>query len=78
MIDCIITSPGERRVYKGLISVSLPALSGEMQILSGHGEAFALLKKGNIIIQKIRKQQEHVKILGGECYIKDDIVNIIL
>jgi len=78
MINCVITSFKKTIIYKNLRSITLPAFSGQMQILSGHAESFILLKKGDIIIQKSQKKQDNIQILNGECYIKDDAVDIIL
>lgn len=78
MINCVITSPKETRVYKNLLSVSLPAFFGQIQILSSHAESFITLKEGDIIAQKSQKKQDDIHISGGECHIKDDVVNIIL
>jgi F0F1-type ATP synthase epsilon subunit len=72
-MNCTIVSPQKTRKFEQLKAVTLPAYSGEMQVLAGHAEAFILLKKGNIIID-----DKTVEISGGECHIKDDNIIIIL
>ena len=60
-------------------SIMLPAFSSQMQILAGHAESFVLLQKGNIFfLRQLSKQNEVIQTMGGECYIKDDLVVIIL
>ena len=78
MIECVITSPDATAVYKELGSVSLPAFSGEMQILPGHAETFAVLRKGTVILRQPSGKIQTVKIDGGECHIKDDRALVIL
>ena len=78
MIDCIIASSNKTTVYKDLQSVILPGFFGQIEILPTHTELFTLIKDGEIVIQRLQKKLETVKVSDGECYIKDDIVNIIL
>ncbi len=72
-------------VYEKVASVILPAFLGQMQILPGHTEAFVLLKEGDVIVRQFDKNKEKeggkdnvVHITGGECYVKDNKVTIIL
>jgi F0F1-type ATP synthase epsilon subunit len=78
MINCVITSPEATKRYKNVQSVTLPAFLGEMQILPGHAEAFILLQEGNIILQQLNRQNEVIRITSGECYVKDNVVVVIL
>ncbi len=78
MIKCSVTSSTKTDVYKDILSVTLPAFSGQMQILPDHAEAFVLLQKGSIFLRKLSKQSENIQIISGECYIKDDTITIIL
>ncbi len=78
MINCKITSPKETTIYKNVQNITLPAFSGQMQILSGHAESFILLQKGNIVLQQTDNEKETIQNMGGECYIKDNTVTIIL
>jgi len=78
MINCTITSPIKTERYQNLLSIVLPAFSGQMQILPGHAESFILLQKGNICLQQLNKESEIIQNINGECYIKNDVVTIIL
>ncbi len=78
MINCTIVSPKKTMIYKSVRSVTLPAYYGQMQILPGHAESFLLLKKGNILLQKSKKESEIIQNTDGECYIKNNVVTIIL
>ncbi len=78
MIECIVISAKETRVYKKVRSVSLPAVLGQMQILSGHAEAFIQLRKGSIRLRKSNNQYEDAAITGGECHVYNNRVKVIL
>ena len=78
MISCTITSPKKTTVYKDVRSVTLPAFYGQMQILPGHAESFILLKEGSISLQQSGKEDEVIQNINGECYVKDDVVTVIL
>ena len=78
MIDCTITSSAKTVVYKNVQSITLPAHSGQMQILPGHAESFVILQKGNISLRQLNKESEIIQNMRGECHIKDDVVTIIL
>lgn len=85
MITCSITSPDKTTVYEKVVSVTLPAFLGQMQILPGHTEAFVLLKEGEVVVRQMDKSKEKegdkdnvTHVAGGECYVKDDKVTIIL
>jgi len=78
MISCTITSSQKTMVYKNVRSVTLPAFSGQMQILSGHAESFILLQKGNILLRQSNKKSKIIQNINGECHIKNDVVTIIL
>lgn len=78
MIDCTITSPQKTTVYKGVKSIILPAFSGQMQILPGHAESFILLRKGNIFLRQLNKEEEVIQNTNGECHVLNDVVTIIL
>ncbi len=78
MINCTITSPKKTVIYKNVHSVTLPALSGQIQILKGHAESFILLKEGVILLKYLNKESETIQNTNGECHVKDDIVKIIL
>jgi len=78
MINCTIISPQKTIIYKNMQSITLPALSGQMQILPGHAESFILLQKGNISLRQSNKKNKIIQNINGECYIKNDVVTVIL
>ena len=77
-MDCKITSSKKTEIYHNVQSVTLPAHSGQMQILPGHAEAFLLLQKGQIALQEENGSTKTIPVPTGECYVKDDLVTIIL
>ena len=77
-MDCLITSPTKTDRYSNIISVVVPGLSGQMQILSNHAEAFVILGKGNVEIKTSDGQLNKLEINGGECYVQKNLVTIIL
>lgn len=79
MINCAITSPQKTIVYKNVLSVTIPAVFGQTQILPGHAESFILLKKGDILLRQLNKENKIIQNnTNGECYIKNDTVAVIL
>ena len=78
MIVCKITSPKQTVTYKDIQSITFPALSGQIQILPGHAEAFILLQEGDVILQRSDKKSEVVQITSGECHVKDNVATVIL
>jgi len=78
MIDCTIISSQKKKHYEKVRSVTLQSFSGQVQILSGHAEAFLLLQSGDAVVRYLSDEKEVIPILGGECYIKDNNVIIIL
>ena len=77
-MNCIITSPSETTTYTNLISITLPAVSGEIQIYKGHAESFIVLKKGSITLRMNDEKKINIQIADSECYIKENIVTIII
>jgi len=78
MIKCTITSVKNTTVYSDIKNIILPAFSGYMEILSGHAEAFVMLKKGEIILRSLNQADQNIKIDGGEFYFKDNVATIVL
>ena len=77
-MDCLITSPTKTDRYSNIISVVVPGLSGQMQILSNHAEAFIVLGNGYIEIESSDGKLSKLEINGGECYVQKNLVTIIL
>ena len=78
MLKCFIVSSKQTTIYKNIKSITLPAFCGQMQVLDGHAESFVLFRGGDVIINKSSKEKYNIQVPGGECYIKDGIVDIIL
>ena len=78
MIDCTITSSAKTVVYKNVQSITLPAHSGQMQILPDHAESFVLLREGNAVFKKQNGETEMRQITNGICYFKNNALVIIL
>ncbi len=78
MLTCTVVSPEENKKYTDLASVFLPTASGQAQIMPNHAEAFFLLKKGSIGFQRSAGDDFSIKTNGGQCFVKDDVVTIIL
>jgi F0F1-type ATP synthase epsilon subunit len=75
---CILTTKQKTNQYNNLRSVVLPAVKGEMEILAGHSETFALLRPGKVILKKITNGQIEIKINKGlACVFRDKIVIIL-
>lgn len=77
MINCIVTSFQKTDYYKDMRSITLPAFSGQMQILPNHAEAFILLSKGDIIFKKQNSETEKLQITKGVCHFKNNNLIII-
>lgn len=73
---CTIISPENKRQFEKVQSITLPAFSGEFQILPGHAESFIALRQGKIILES--EKINTIPLEGGICYIKDNITTIIL
>ena len=78
MINCIVTSPTKTDAYKDVLSVTLPAFSGPIEVLSNHAESFIFLQKGLISIRLLERKTESIQITGGECYVKNNVITVIL
>jgi F0F1-type ATP synthase epsilon subunit len=79
MLKCTVTSKEGTKEYGELKSVTLPGYTGQMQILSGHAEAFMLLQDGDITLLNAESgAEEKIRIHGGECTIRKDNVMVIL
>jgi F0F1-type ATP synthase epsilon subunit len=77
-IECTITSPLGTKVYSQLQSVTLPAVSGVMQVLPGHAESFAMIAAGTVTLKNTKGEIEAVRVSAGECHIRNNSVLIIV
>jgi F0F1-type ATP synthase epsilon subunit len=78
-MECRIISPKETRQHQGLSAITLPALSGRMEVLPNHAESFVVLGKGEVVLKGGDKEiVEKVIISKGLFYIKDNRALLIL
>lgn len=75
-MQCLIVSSESKQEFRKIKSITLPAFSGELQILPGHAESFIILRQGEIILESNTVQNLPVK--DGVCNVENDIVTIIL
>lgn len=75
-MQCIIVSSKNKQKFKKVQSITLPAFSGELQVLPDHAESFIALRQGKIILKSDKVNT--IPIENGICDIKDNIVTIIL
>jgi len=49
-----------------------------MEILAGHAEAFMVLRQGEVMMKMRDDSRKVIKIIQGECHVRDDAVVIVL
>lgn len=74
-MQCAIISSKDKQEFKDITSITLPAFSGEMQILPNHAESFIVLQKGPVVLEG--HPTNAVLIEGGICHVKDNTVIVI-
>ena len=77
-MQCKITSPEKTDIFDNITSVILPAAAGVMQVLPQHAEAFIALVAGTVVLEREQEPEKTIGIEGGECYVRDDTVTIVL
>jgi F0F1-type ATP synthase epsilon subunit len=80
---CTVVSPHKTLEFQRVISATLPAWRGQMEILTGHAEAFIILQKGEIVLKtnKVSSASLAVRtfsVSGGICRVKNNEILIIL
>ena len=78
MLDCKVLSEKGVNSYQQLKSLTLPAISGEMQLLPGQSEIFVILKEGKIRLDRADGKSEKIDIIGGECHVVNNKAIVIL
>jgi F0F1-type ATP synthase epsilon subunit len=78
MLDFTLTSPTRTTTYYQIRSVTLPAVSGQLQILPRHAEAFISLTSGKVILQDSRGQTISLPITPGQAHVRPSSVVVIL
>jgi len=77
MLTCQIISQQAKVVYDNLESVTLPAVSGKMQILHQHAESYILLKPGNVKLKKKNGDEKNIQLNEGVCYLYANTLTIL-
>jgi len=75
-MTCDIRTQRRSTSFPHVTSVTIPAPSGEMEILPGHAEAFIVLSTGEITIAG--SNDVNLAIIGGVCHVVNDQVSIAL
>ena len=76
-MNLIINSTKDKKEIKNIESVSFETPTGQVSILQNHAEAFFIVKSGKLKFIKNNQMQE-LDILDGVCYVKDNIVKILV
>lgn len=75
-MECLLVSSREKKQWKNIRCITLPAIQGEAEILPGHAESFIQLKAGKLVLKN--QKEESFLINGGVCYVYNDKVLIII
>ena len=75
---CNISKAKTNTSINNVTSVTCPTNFGEIQILPGHAEIFAILIEGTISISSSDQDAQTLPISGGDLHLLNDEVNIIL
>lgn len=78
MLTCSLISPKETVTYDNLAAISLPSLSGRIQLRPGHAEAYIALVPGEITFHNADNTASTLDIPAAECHISHDKVAILL
>ena len=73
----ILVGVNVKKNYEDLVSITLPALTGEIEILENHAETFARLVKGGAILKSNKSTTQEEIPYNCLCYIKDNLVTVI-
>lgn len=75
---CIISSAEKTEEYGNLKSVILLTPSGRAEIRNGHAEYFTNLLPGEVICTTAAKKVSKILVPKSVCYVKEDMVTIIV
>ena len=78
-MELIISSPTKNIIYNNLKKVTLPSVSGELQILPNYAETFLIIKKGIIFFINSENIQKKITLDSeAQCYIKNNQITILI
>lgn len=75
---CNISSAKENTLIENVTSITCPTNFGEIQILPGHAEIFAILIEGQVTVSSTNHPTQTFPISGGDLHSLNEEVNIIL
>ena len=77
-MKCKIVSQQTKQEFQNIISVTLPGLKGEMQVLPGHAEGLINLQGGEIVLKNNKNEETHLPLPNNSvCHIHNNEVLII-
>ena len=75
--SCIIRST-DAAIFSGRAkSVTLPTVSGEVQVLSAHADAFIALIAGTVVVEAEDGSKQSFALRGGVFRMKDDVATLV-
>lgn len=73
-----IFSQDEESPAVDVASVTLPGVRGQLEILPGHAELFALLSPGIFVSRPTTGPSFSRHIPGGVCHVQGDVIRVLL
>ena len=68
----------DKKLWSGdAISISAPAIDGQIGILRGHLPVLAVLETGIVKITTSAKEEVKIQVAGGFLSVDSDIVNVV-
>lgn len=74
---CVLSATHETREYTGVTSITLPALTGEIELLPGVAESFILLGPGRVVWRRGNQAPSEQVISEGMCHARENRAVII-
>lgn len=76
-MDCTILSLDTSREFSSVASVTVPGLTGEMEVLPHHAELFATLTNGSVCVRMITGASQTIEIPESIIHVDGDHVMIL-
>lgn len=78
MLEVHVLTP-DKELFEGpAISVTLPGVGGQFQILNNHAPIVAALDKGSVVIARDNNEKQSFEINRGFIEVLDNTVNILV
>lgn len=69
----------DREIFLGkAVSLTLPTVQGQIQVLAGHAPLITVLQEGDIFIGKEDRVLEKLPVAGGVLHVKEDMVTLLV